>query len=238
MSQESSNDPLEFVRNMWKGMGFNLPGMVTPTMDVDELDKRITDMKAVEGWLKMNLNMLQMSIQGLEMQRATLMTIKHMGDAARRHAEGAPEPEEQMVNPFAGWPWMQQAETEPEPPEEDASEDDTPAQNTEAAAKAAQAAGDAANAFATAAAAATNAAASAAMWPFQVMEHAGKDAEPKAPAKKAPARKSASTAKRTTAAKPAAKKPAPRKTTTAAKKPASTAKRTTGTTSTRSTTKK
>ena len=74
MSHESHSDPLEFVRNMWGNMGFSLPGMVTPTMDVDELEKRITDMKAVEGWLKMNLNMLQMSIQGLEMQRATLMT--------------------------------------------------------------------------------------------------------------------------------------------------------------------
>ncbi|MDY0073586.1 MAG: hypothetical protein RBR77_13190, partial [Thauera sp.] len=42
-------------------------------------DKRITDMKAVEGWLKMNLNMLQMSIQGLELQRATLAAVKAMG---------------------------------------------------------------------------------------------------------------------------------------------------------------
>jgi len=241
MSQESSNDPLEFVRNMWKGMGFNLPGMVTPTMDVDELDKRIADMKAVEGWLKMNLNMLQMSIQGLEMQRATLMTLQHMGEAARRHAEGAPEPEEPVANPFAAWPWMQmpQAEAEPEPePEPEEEEDDSATQNAEAAAKAAQAAGDAANAFASAAAAATNAAASAAMWPFQVMEQAGKDAETKAPAKKAPARKAP--AKRTATAKPAAaKKPAaPKRSASTAKPPAAPAK-TAGTASrSRSTPKK
>ena len=69
MSQDkNAQDPLEFVRGMWNNMGFSLPGMVTPTLDVEELDKRITDMKAVEGWLKMNLNMLQMSIQGLEMR--------------------------------------------------------------------------------------------------------------------------------------------------------------------------
>ena len=47
------NDPLAFLRNMWSGMGASMPGMVTPTFDVDELDKRIKDMKAVEGWLRM-----------------------------------------------------------------------------------------------------------------------------------------------------------------------------------------
>lgn len=34
--------------------GFSLPGMVTPTLDVDDFVKRIKDMRAVEGWLKMN----------------------------------------------------------------------------------------------------------------------------------------------------------------------------------------
>ena len=32
-----SNDPLDFVKNMWGNMGFSLPGMVTPTLDTDEL---------------------------------------------------------------------------------------------------------------------------------------------------------------------------------------------------------
>ncbi len=60
-------------------MGSSLPGMVTPTFDVDELDKRIKDMKAVEGWLRMNLSMLQMTIQGLEMQRTTVSAVQAMG---------------------------------------------------------------------------------------------------------------------------------------------------------------
>lgn len=220
MSHESHSDPLEFVRNMWGNMGFSLPGMVTPTMDVDELEKRITDMKAVEGWLKMNLNMLQMSIQGLEMQRATLMTIRHMGDAVRRQAEAAPEEalEEAAPNPFAAWSaWMNsqmtpaaEAPAEPEPEEAPATVEADPA--------ASQAASDAANAFANAAAAATNAAA-AAMWPWQLMGEQADKAAPPAPAKKATARRS--TAKRATTAKSAAAKAAPRAT---AKKPASTAK--------------
>ena len=41
-----SNDPLDFVKNMWGNMGFSLPGMVTPTLDTDELQKQITDLKA------------------------------------------------------------------------------------------------------------------------------------------------------------------------------------------------
>ena len=80
MSSDNTNmnDPLAFLRNMWSGMGVSMPGMVTPTFDVDELDKRIKDMKAVESWLRMNLSMLQMTIQGLEMQRSTVGAVQAM----------------------------------------------------------------------------------------------------------------------------------------------------------------
>ena len=90
MSSESQGqDSLEFLKSMWGSMGFSLPGMVTPTLDVDELGKRIADLKAVEGWLKMNLNMLQMSIQGLEMQRAALATIQAFSQPASNGEAGA-----------------------------------------------------------------------------------------------------------------------------------------------------
>lgn len=107
-NDQNAKDPLEFVRGMWSQMGFSLPGMVTPTLDVDELDKRITDMRAVEGWLKMNLNMLQMSIQGLEMQRAALAAVKAMSQQAQQAGEGATAGDA-GANPFAAaaamWPW-------------------------------------------------------------------------------------------------------------------------------------
>lgn len=98
-------DPMEFMKNMWGNMGFALPGMVTPTVDTDELGKRITDLKAVEGWLKSNLSLLQMTIQGLEMQRTTLMTLQQMSQATQSASEG-----EAASNPFlnpATWqmPW-------------------------------------------------------------------------------------------------------------------------------------
>ena len=115
-------DPLAFVRSMWSGMGISLPGMVTPTFDVDELDKRIKDMKAVEGWLRMNLSMLQMTIQSLEMQRSTLTAVRAMGQMAAERSAAASEAGEagaapDGASPFAQaamWPWnmMQQMQTQ------------------------------------------------------------------------------------------------------------------------------
>ena len=101
-----AQDPLEFVRGMWNNLGFALPGMVTPTLDVGELDKRIADLKAVENWLKMNLSLLQITTQGLEMQRAAIAAVQAMGQQARE--SGAPKGSEASANPFASaamWPW-------------------------------------------------------------------------------------------------------------------------------------
>jgi hypothetical protein len=118
--QANPNDPLNFMRNLWGNMGFSLPGMVAPTFDLEELDKRIKDMKAVEGWLRMNLSMLQMTIQGLEMQRTTVSTVqtmgqmaseaaKTMGEASAPAPEAAPDPATPGSAAFseaAMWPWQ------------------------------------------------------------------------------------------------------------------------------------
>jgi hypothetical protein len=93
-------DPMEFLKTLWGNSGMPLPGLVTPTLDTNELEKRITDLKAVEGWLKNNLSMLQMTIQGLEMQRATLSALQAI-------SQSGSSPEAQ-ANPFANpalWPW-------------------------------------------------------------------------------------------------------------------------------------
>ena len=100
---ENAQEPLDFLKSMWGNMGFPLPGMVAPTVDTNELERRIADLKAVEGWLRTNLSMLQMTIQGLEMQKNTLATMQ----AISQSAAGAD------ANPFANpamWPWnfMQQ----------------------------------------------------------------------------------------------------------------------------------
>jgi len=103
---ENTQEPLDFLKSMWGNMGFPLPGMVAPTVDTNELERRIADLKAVEGWLRTNLSMLQMTIQGLEMQKNTLATMQ----AISQSAAGAD------ANPFANpalWPWnfMQQQAT-------------------------------------------------------------------------------------------------------------------------------
>ncbi|BCF95651.1 hypothetical protein PPGU19_002200 [Paraburkholderia sp. PGU19] len=66
--------------------------MMAPLTNVEELDKRITDMRAVEQWLKLNLNMLQSAIQALEVQRATLSTLRAFGAFAQQSmTQPAPE---------------------------------------------------------------------------------------------------------------------------------------------------
>lgn len=83
-------DTLEFVKNLWSSMGvpgvsnmpgMNLPGMVMPTLSVDEIHKKISDMKAVESWLTLNMNMLRGTIQALEVQAATISTLQSMGES-------------------------------------------------------------------------------------------------------------------------------------------------------------
>ncbi|WP_341675989.1 PhaM family polyhydroxyalkanoate granule multifunctional regulatory protein [Niveibacterium sp. SC-1] len=142
MSSDSApKDPLEFMKNLWGQMGFALPGMVAPTLDLNDLEKRIADLKAVEGWLRMNQNMLHLTIQGLEMHRATVAAMHAMRESAHaaatqassraEKAEPPPEPpaenETPAFNPAALWPWnlmpksAPAAEPEAPPPDEPAS---------------------------------------------------------------------------------------------------------------------
>ncbi|WP_291993926.1 PhaM family polyhydroxyalkanoate granule multifunctional regulatory protein [Candidatus Accumulibacter sp. ACC003] len=87
---DSMTDPMSFAKKMWGSMGFSsLQGMVTPTFDADEIEKKVKDLKAVESWLKMNLSMLQMTIQGLEMQAVTLNAVRAMSHMGSNLAPGA-----------------------------------------------------------------------------------------------------------------------------------------------------
>jgi hypothetical protein len=79
MAEDSSKDPFEFFQKMWNPTSFPLPGMFTPTLDPQEIDKKITELTAVESWLKMNLTFLQMTIKTLEMQKSALQTLHEAG---------------------------------------------------------------------------------------------------------------------------------------------------------------
>ncbi|MES2283512.1 MAG: PhaM family polyhydroxyalkanoate granule multifunctional regulatory protein [Pseudomonadota bacterium] len=64
----------------------NLGNWVAPTLNVEELDKRIEELKAVQFWLDQNAMALKATIQALEVQKMTLATLKgmnfNMGDVA------------------------------------------------------------------------------------------------------------------------------------------------------------
>jgi hypothetical protein len=76
MADETPQDPFEMFRRLWGPLGVPIPGMAVPTFDPQEVEKRIAELRSVEAWLTMNLNMLKFSIQGLELQRAALQAMK------------------------------------------------------------------------------------------------------------------------------------------------------------------
>jgi hypothetical protein len=82
---DAMQDSLEFIKKMWGGLG--VPGMVVPTLSVEEINKKITDLKAVESWLNLNLNMLRTTIQALEVQSATISALQAMAAVNQTSAQ-------------------------------------------------------------------------------------------------------------------------------------------------------
>jgi hypothetical protein len=82
----------DFLQNLAKGATQTIPQMpnlanwVAPTLNVEELDKRIDELKAVHFWLEQNSRALGATVQALEVQKMTLATLKgmnfNMGDVA------------------------------------------------------------------------------------------------------------------------------------------------------------
>jgi hypothetical protein len=74
----------DFLQNLAKGASQTLPQMpnlsswIAPTLNVEELDKRIGELKAVNFWLDQNSKALGATIQALEVQKMTLATLKGM----------------------------------------------------------------------------------------------------------------------------------------------------------------
>lgn len=71
---------MEMMRQAFSGMTGStaVPGaaQMTPTLNPEDLEKRIAELKTVENWLKLNLSMLTSTIQGMEVQLATIQTLK------------------------------------------------------------------------------------------------------------------------------------------------------------------
>ena len=101
----SFQDIAEFMQKMWNPLGMPIPGFGIPgaaaapgagpafagpaagmpfpnpaamfaTLDPAELERKIGELRVVEGWLQMSLNMMQLSIKTMELQKASLETLR------------------------------------------------------------------------------------------------------------------------------------------------------------------
>lgn len=157
---------LEMMRQAFAGLG-GPAGMtgglgLSPSMKPEELERKIAELKSVENWLKLNLSMLSSTIQGMEVQLATIATLKSFMAASTAGGASAQASGAQPAPPswFSGWPTAAaqpqsnpsmhtQSESQPQPKPEskpDAAAPD-PAERENRARRAAQATqGDAATA--------------------------------------------------------------------------------------------
>jgi hypothetical protein len=107
---DAMTDTLDFVKNLWGGMALpgmsmpnmGMPGMVMPTLSVEEINKQISDLKAVESWLTLNMNMLRGTIQALEVQSATISTLQAMSESLSAAVAPKPAKKAPPESPRAG----------------------------------------------------------------------------------------------------------------------------------------
>lgn len=69
------------------GVMSSLGHWVAPTFSVEEIEKRIHDLRAVEFWLDQNSKALAATIQALEVQKMTLATLENMNLSLKDVAE-------------------------------------------------------------------------------------------------------------------------------------------------------
>lgn len=105
----------DFLKNLGAGSGGSsnaASAWVAPTLDPEELDKRIQELKTVQFWLEQNAKALGATIQALEVQRMTLSTLKSMNmnfqdmvDAAKPASADKPAAESAApgVDPAQWW---------------------------------------------------------------------------------------------------------------------------------------
>ena len=200
----------EFLQNLAKNAGGgsaaagmpNLSQWLVPSLNVEDLEKRIEELKHVQFWLEQNARALSATIQALEVQKMTMATLKGMNFTMGMPGANAAEATPAAAPSTAGWP------TPPAPtPEPTASP--APAQPAAGVVDPLQLWGSLTQQFQTIAAQAfKEVSEQVTAVPTAVKEASQKAASPrgKAPAKKVPARKAA--AKKAPAKKAPARKAA------------------------------
>jgi hypothetical protein len=94
----SPQDALAFMQKMWNPFGIPMPGFGPPptadaaggvpgmpipnpaamfaALDPVEIERKIREMRVIENWLAMSINLMQMSIRTLELQKASLEALR------------------------------------------------------------------------------------------------------------------------------------------------------------------
>ena len=94
----------DFLKNLTPAAGSGgapAPGWVAPTLDPEELEKRIQELKTVHFWLEQNTKAVAATIQALEVQRMTLSTLKGMNLSFHELAESLKVSAQASAAPFA-----------------------------------------------------------------------------------------------------------------------------------------
>jgi hypothetical protein len=110
----------DFLKNLTPGgaaASTAAPGWVAPTLDPEELEKRIQELKTVQFWLEQNAKAVGATIQALEVQRMTLATLKGMNMSFNDLAESLKvKPQAATAaSPFAFTPAPEPQAAAPEP---------------------------------------------------------------------------------------------------------------------------
>ena len=97
MTDPTSQAMFDMFQKMANPFAFPLQNFLAPSLSLEEVEKKIAELKSVQSWLQMNLGMLELSIKSLEYQQALLTP------SSAKTAETKP-----MENPFTdpkNWPW-------------------------------------------------------------------------------------------------------------------------------------
>lgn len=107
----------------------NMASWVAPTLSVEDLDKRIQELKTVQFWLEQNTNALKATIQALEVQKMTLATLQgmnvNMQDLAKAFTAKMPDLNKAPEAPER--PAQTHAHDKPEPEPKEAAKESGPA---------------------------------------------------------------------------------------------------------------
>ncbi len=106
-------EAMDLARQAWTS--YATPAGLPPALDPAELERRLGDLRAVEQWLSMNLNLLRATIQSMEIQQASLLAMQTLGQsmapdaaAGRSGAALGKEAAAAGVDPAAMWQQLQE----------------------------------------------------------------------------------------------------------------------------------